>query len=132
MEELKGEILIVVCRQLDVGTVCIISEDQPPPHRAQQVLLRTQVSFNQGVIVLCDSFLEGHEEGQCSDGVGEKDQGVDREATENILEDAGQAETYRSKRLRHDYDAEKNEDLSAEGEGDARGAGGDPSAAGLV
>ena len=99
VEELEGELLIRCAIQLDVGTLCIISEDQPPPHRAQQVLLRTQVSFNQGVIVIAYSFLEGHEEGQCSDGVGCKDQCVDGHRSENIFEDAGQAETYRSKKL---------------------------------
>ena len=77
--------------------------------------------FNQGVVVIVAcSFLEGHEEGQRSDGVCCEDQRVDRHRSENILEDAGQAETYRSKKLRYDYDAEKNEDLSAESEGDER------------
>ena len=50
------------------------------------------------MIVGCP-FLEGLEEGQCSDGMGSKDQRVDGHRSENILEDAGQAETYRSKKL---------------------------------
>ena len=65
-------------------------------------------------------FLEGLEEGQCSDGMGSKDQRVDGHRSENILEDAGQAETYRSKKLGGDYNAEKNEDLKAEGDRDKR------------
>ena len=66
------------------------------------------------------SFLEGYKEGQCSDGVGCKDQCVNRHDPENILEDAGQAEADWSEVFQANYDTEKDEDLEAEADGDER------------
>ena len=117
--ELEGKLLLVLVLVSDVWTFGIVSKDDPPPHRTQEILLRAEFRVDQRVVVVVAcSLLEGLEDGESSDGVRGKDQGVDRKHQEDLFEDPRQAKTDRSKQIADDHHTEEGEDLKSKREGD--------------
>ena len=117
--ELKGELLVVTVSVSDVWTVGILSKDDPPPHRTQEILLWTQFRVDQRVgVVASSSLLEGLEDGQSADGVRGKDQCVNRKHKEDVFENTCNTKADRSKRIADDHHAEKRKDLKPQWDGD--------------
>ena len=98
--ELEGKLLLAAVLVSDVWTFGIVSKDDPPPHRTQEILLRTEFRVDQRVgVVIAGPLLEGLEDGKSSDGVCGKDQCVDRKHEEDFFENTRQAKTDRSKQI---------------------------------